>query len=464
MQQSSSAKSPAAETPPATADKASDAVAGAGDLGSAWTPDPLSPSESVFKFKLTDTEGSIWPAEPQPLDTDQPEGQPSQDDRIDSTRPLMAAVPADEPAAPGDQWGGDDLAPVWSPSMFGVSSAHDAVAGFGAGSGGSGGSGGPGGPGGSGGGTPQLALEKTNIVVDAFPAIDSAGLYIAQMDGLFAAQGLHVTIVPTPAIPPSTQDLINGQEQGRYDITAGDYVTYIDNELGVTYNGDQIVLGVPKVKLRIIAEASFLQPNVLTLLVKNGSPINSVSQLKNRTVSVNAPDDIGTLLIDSLLIEHGVTPRQVRFANVPFPGVATALTTPGSPVSASFVPEPFVSLDEAGKGVEELADLDQGSTQDFPIQGYAVTEQWAQKYPNTLKAFTTALSQGQQIADTDRAAVEDAIEKYLGIQKEAAAFISLPTFPLGVDSVRLQRVVSAMSRFGLLPQETTFRIVSMVGG
>jgi NitT/TauT family transport system substrate-binding protein len=318
--------------------------------------------------------------------------------------------------------------------------------------------------GGPGGGTPQLKLEKTDIIVDAFPAIDSAGLYIAQMQGLFAQQGLHVTIVPNPGIPPSTQDLIDGQEQGKYDITAGDYVTYIDNELGVTYNGDQVVLGTPKVKLRIIAEASFLQPNVLTLLVKGGSMINSVSQLKNRTVSVNAPDDIGTLLIDSMLTEHGLTPRQVRYTSVPFPGVAAALTAPGSPVAASFAPEPFVSLDEAENGVEELADLDQGSTQDFPIQGYAVTQEWAQKYPGTLKAFTTALSQGQEIADTDRAAVESAIEKYLGIQKEAAAFISLPTFPLGVDVVRLQRVVSAMSRFGLLPQGTTFKVASMVGG
>ena len=115
--------------------------------------------------------------------------------------------------------------------------------------------------GGSGGGA-QGPLEKTNIVVDAFPAIDSAGLYIAQTEGLFAAQGLHVTIVPTPPIPLSTQDLINGQEQGKYDITAGDYVTYIEDQLGV---------GAPKADLRIIAEASFLQPNVLTLLVKGGS-------------------------------------------------------------------------------------------------------------------------------------------------------------------------------------------------
>ena len=175
-------------------------------------------------------------------------------------------------------------------------------------------------------GAAPLHLEKTNIVVDAFPAIDSAGLYIAQTQGLFAAQGLHVTIVPTPAIPPSTQTLITGQEQGNYDITAGDYVTYIEDQLGAD--------GAPKADLRIIAEASFLQPNVLALLVKGESAISTVSQLKNKVVSVNAPKDIGTLLIDSLLLEHGLRPNQVHFTNVPFPVVATALTTPHSPVSA----------------------------------------------------------------------------------------------------------------------------------
>ena len=156
--------------------------------------------------------------------------------------------------------------------------------------------------GGSGGGSPRLKLEKTDIVVNAFPAIDSAGLYIAQDQGLFAAQGLHVTIVPVPknGPPPSTQDLVNGQVKGQFDITAGDYVTYIEDQLG---------FGAPKADLRIIAESSFLQPNVLTLLVKGGSPISQVSQLKGKIVSVNAPNDIGTLLIDSLLISHGLTPQ-----------------------------------------------------------------------------------------------------------------------------------------------------------
>jgi NitT/TauT family transport system substrate-binding protein len=296
-----------------------------------------------------------------------------------------------------------------------------------------------------------LNVEKANIVVDAFPAIDSAGLYIAQMDNLFAAQGLHVTIEPIQS-DQTTQTEIDGQLNGTYDVTAGDYVTYIDNELAGT------------AKLRIIAEGSFLQPNVLTLLVKGGSSIDSIAQLRHKVISVNAPDDIGTLLVDSLLVEHGISPRQVRFdSDVAFPAVARNLEA--NTINAAFTPEPFVSLDEQNAGVEELADLDQGSTADFPIQGYAVTQAWAAKYPNTLEAFTRALSEGQEIADTDRAAVERAVEKYLQIPPATAAFLALPSFPAGVDTVRLQRVVSAMLRFGLLPpKDQSFKIQTMTGG
>src|SRR5690242_21220715 len=176
--------------------------------------------------------------------------------------------------------------------------------------------------GGSGGGSAPLKLEKTNIVVNAFPAIDSAGLYIAKDKGLFAAQGLDVTIVPVPkGPPPSTQNLIDGQVAGKWDITAGDYVTYIQNQLGA---------GVAKQNLRIVAEASFLQPNVLTVMVKGDSPISQVSQLKGKSVSVNAQNDIGTLLIDSLLVSHGLTSRQIHYAIVPFPVVTEALNAPKS--------------------------------------------------------------------------------------------------------------------------------------
>jgi NitT/TauT family transport system substrate-binding protein len=295
-------------------------------------------------------------------------------------------------------------------------------------------------------GTKARSLEKTNIVIDAFPAVDSAGLFVAQQRGLFKAQGLNVTI----KLAATSQTAIDGQLKGAYDITSADYVTYVDNAL------------LNKAPLRIVDESSFLQPNVLALLVKKGSGVQSVQQLRRKTVSVNAPNDIGTLLIDSLLTDNGVPLNSVTFNNnVAFPDVGTDLAE--GKVAAAFTPEPFVSLDGMQAGTQILADLDQGGTHDFPIQGVAVTESWAQANPNTLAAFERAYAQGQQLADTDRAAVEAAVEKFLGLPPLAAALISLPNFPTGVDAVRLQRLVDAMVKFGLLSmQYANFKISSII--
>jgi ABC-type nitrate/sulfonate/bicarbonate transport system substrate-binding protein len=65
--------------------------------------------------------------------------------------------------------------------------------------------------------------EEADVTVAAIPAVDLAGLYIAQDRGLFAEQGLHVRIEPIP----SAQSVIADQLKGKVDITAGSYVAYL---------------------------------------------------------------------------------------------------------------------------------------------------------------------------------------------------------------------------------------------
>src|SRR5579871_3356808 len=71
----------------------------------------------------------------------------------------------------------------------------------------------------------HAAVEKTDITVADFPSIDSAGLYIAEMNGLFRAQGLNVKIVEDFK---GSQDTVDGIEKGTSDISSADYVTYLD--------------------------------------------------------------------------------------------------------------------------------------------------------------------------------------------------------------------------------------------
>jgi NitT/TauT family transport system substrate-binding protein len=68
-----------------------------------------------------------------------------------------------------------------------------------------------------------LGSKSGDITVAAIPSVDLAGLYVAQDDGLFARQGLHVTIRKIP----SSKAVIAAQLQGQVDISAGSYVGYI---------------------------------------------------------------------------------------------------------------------------------------------------------------------------------------------------------------------------------------------
>jgi NitT/TauT family transport system substrate-binding protein len=295
-------------------------------------------------------------------------------------------------------------------------------------------------------------LEQTTITVDAFGAIDTAGLFIAQQDGLFAAQGLNVKLRLQIAIQPQVDDLV----QGKADIASGDYVTFIENQTG----GDPD-LGGRRPDLRIISESSFLQPNVLELVTPPQSNTASVAALRGKAISVLGPRNVGDILVDSLLTTHGIPVADEHFPNVPFPAIGDAFKA--RKMNAAFAPEPFVTLLEREGGIQELADLDVGATTNFPIQGMVTTQSWAQRNPGTLQAFLRAYTAGQAIAATQRAKVEQALETFLHLPPVVVALVSLPAFPQGVDPVRLQRTVSAMLQFGILsPQFRDFNIKSMI--
>lgn len=301
-------------------------------------------------------------------------------------------------------------------------------------------------------GPPKVSnLEKTNLTVGAVPVADEAGLYIAQDEGLFAAEGLHVTIDSIL----SSADATKGQNDGKFDITAGNAVSYVQDQ--VTHQSD----------LEIVAEGSLMQPNNQALYTMPGSPVRTIADLKGRRIGVNVLNNIGTLLISSVLEEHGMSVRDVHFVPVPFPALGQALKR--HVIDAAWLPEPTASADAQSMGLLELADLDQGATEGFPVGWYVVTKTWAKKYPRTLTAFLDALRQGQQIADSSRTAVERAMEKLptpFTVSPAIAAVMSLETYPLNIapniDVPRVQRVANEMLQFKMLKQP--FQVSSMLGG
>jgi NitT/TauT family transport system substrate-binding protein len=308
-------------------------------------------------------------------------------------------------------------------------------------------------------------VEQADLNVAVVPAADSAGFFVALHDGLFAARGLHVTFIPAV----SSETVINAQqldEPGdRIDISCGNYVSYIqaqenyDQGRRPSSTTDAMVAA----DLDIFAEGSVMEPGAQGLYVMPGSPVRTLAGLEGKVIGVNAPANILYLLTASVLADHGLAVSGTRFAYYPLPDMAAMLKA--GKIAAAVLPEPFASQAEQSMGVTLLADLDQGATAAFPVQGCAVTRQWAALHPMTLEAFRAAFEQGQEIADTDRAAVEQAMEalpKPLGLSRETAAVMALDSYPVGsVDPVRIQRVADVMRQFLGFP---VFNVRSMISG
>ncbi len=302
--------------------------------------------------------------------------------------------------------------------------------------------------------------EQPNIVVDAVPTADEAGLYIAQDDGFFAQQGLHVTIRAINGGEYGMADL----QDGKAEIVAGNYVSFILAQIAGKYPA-----GTPQarsISMRIIADGSQMQPGNQALYVLPTSRIKTVADMAkyHATVGINSIDNIGQVLLGSLFQEEGLNLSKDVTQVVPptgFPGLLTDLAT--GKIDVAWLPEPFGTIAEETFGAVELADFDQGALQDFPIGAYIGTTQWVQTHPNTVAAFLRALQQGQQIADTDRAAVETALEGLpapYNVSKVVAATMTIDTYPLVMDVPVMQRVADAMYQYGVISKP--YNIINMI--
>jgi NitT/TauT family transport system substrate-binding protein len=297
---------------------------------------------------------------------------------------------------------------------------------------------------GGGGSATATGVEKPDLTVATIPTLDNAGLYVAQQRGLFAAEGLHVTLDSAT----SGSVMFAAQLTGKYDVTVGAYVS------------SMLADALHHADLRIIAPASAVAPLSQEIVVAPGSPIQTVSDLKGKKIGLNGLTGIGIVMVSALLSDHGVPLNSVQFVVIPYPKMAAALKA--HTVDAVQIPEPYLTGAEESMGAMAIADVDQGPAQSLPVSGYTATQAWLDKYPRTAAAFRRAVLAAQAIANTNLAAVQDAISTYGDTTLATARLAAPPAFPLQTNARLLQRVADLLEQFGLTQQ--VFNAASMIRG
>ena len=306
------------------------------------------------------------------------------------------------------------------------------------------------------------APEVSSIVLDAVPTADAAGIYIAQDNGYFAQQGLTVKIVPINGGEYGMGDLQTGKAQ----LLEGNYVSFILAQTEGTFaapnpkNPAQTLPAKP-INMRMIADTSQMQAGNQGLYVMPNSPYKTVQDLVKHhvEVGVNTLHNIGTVFLGALLASIGQKVSALQQVPEILPMMPELLEQHKIP--AAWLPEPFGTQAEQQYGAVQIADFDQGSLQSFPIGTIVGNTPWVQSHPDTVAAFLRAFQEGQQVADTDRHAVETALEKNTqGMTSMVAATMTLDTYPLVMDVPVMQRVSDAMYEFGVIKKP--FSITSMI--
>jgi NitT/TauT family transport system substrate-binding protein len=296
------------------------------------------------------------------------------------------------------------------------------------------------------------------ITVAATPGVDDAPLYLADKNGIFRSAGLDVKIVSYPSVGQELQALTSG----KVNVAAGDYVDFFYAE------------AASRLHLRIVADGYHAAPGVMEVLALPTSGITTPQDLEGKTIGTTEPQvipvqkgepySLETVATYSVLENDGVNPAlvnnpaQVKWKPLPSGDLINALAD--RQVNAILVQEPYIYEAESRLGAIEVLDSCSGATASLPLSGYFAMGSFAQKHPDALRVFRSALQQAQ----TDAALpgpVEAVLAQHSGMSMETASLVTIGSYPTTLNAASLQRVADLMFTFGRLGR--TLNVASMVG-
>jgi NitT/TauT family transport system substrate-binding protein len=275
-------------------------------------------------------------------------------------------------------------------------------------------------------------LEKATIKVAMLSLVNNAPYYLAVKEKLFEAEGLTVQTQP-----------VQQSTQAYPALKTGDIDVVFANDASMLLGHDKGDL-----KINLIVEGTTLTSKFMGVLVMPNSPITSIKDLENKSVSVHVLNNIQAITLNAIAKANGLDPAKIRYRQVVFPQMAAAMQK--GDLDAIHVTEPFLSDARKKLGARLVADGGDQPVTDLPLDGYFALEDWAKKHPKTAAAFQRAMRKAQELA-ADRARVEAVLPTYAqGVDPELTKTMTMPSFPTSNSATRVQRLIDLMKEQGQL--------------
>jgi NitT/TauT family transport system substrate-binding protein len=234
--------------------------------------------------------------------------------------------------------------------------------------------------------TPQSATQQTvEITVNTLPISNGYPLDIGIRHGFFQKRGISIRKVTLQ----SGNDIVLALANNNGEIG---YIGYVPAMIGRTQ-------GIP---ITIIAasdvEGTNAQDNWQNILVRGDSSIRTISDLRGKTIAVNALKGVGEVMIKAALRKRGVDPNSVNLLAMPFPTMRAALRN--GQVDAIWTPEPFNTQALNLDGARIVMAPGPVLGRFWPIGCYAARTDWVRRNPPLARRFQAAMNESLRYAQS----------------------------------------------------------------
>jgi NitT/TauT family transport system substrate-binding protein len=279
-------------------------------------------------------------------------------------------------------------------------------------------------------GAPRRATAQVQKLRVAGIPIDIAGAaYYALDQGFFSKYGLDVEIV----------QLANGAVVAA--AVAGGSI-----DIG---NGNSIAMatahehGIP---FKLIAPSGAYNKSDPTsgIIVPEGSPIKTASDLNGKIIGVNGLRNIAEIQTRAWIDKNGGNSSTVQFVEMTFAEAAPGILS--GRVAAGEIEEP--QLDAAlASGLRSIGSPGEAIASVWIEGGYFCNASFAQEHPDVVKKVASAIRDANDWANKNHAAAWAILAKY---SKATLMPKHRVYYPARLDAAQLQPLIDAAARYGVL--------------
>ena len=278
-----------------------------------------------------------------------------------------------------------------------------------------------------------VAADPIVVNVGALPVDTSAVVFYAQDQGYFKAAGLDVHIQTMASGPVIAQAVA----ANAIDIGVANVATVASARLrGVT--------------LKFIAPAAIASDATRTDLIMVGkdSPIQKAADLNGKTIGVNGLRDLQQICAMAWVDKHGGDAKTLKFVEVPFPTMGTALEQ--NRVDAAMPVEPFVSADRSI--ARSLGNVLDGVGSRYMIVGWLATDTWLTAHPDVAAKFASAIAKAAVWANGHEKESAAILVRNSKLDPATADVMARAVYGVQLDGSLIQPVIDAAVKYGIIGQ------------